>query len=155
MPDGTGRYTDGAIVKATIAPFSLLVIGSPALRTAHTATDFKSLFTRFRALLAPYASTLTVQTDGSSKYYLNSSVLTRSKRPIMFAGVSIEKAYVSFHLMPVYTSPELLQSMSPELRKRMQGKACFNFRKVDEKLFTELESLTRTGFDKFKESGYL
>ena len=29
----------------------------------------------------------------------------------------------------------------------MQGKSCFNFAKVDEKLFAELEELTVTGFE--------
>ena len=125
------------------------------MKAAQPVGDFKTLFNRLRALLAPYASTLPVETDDSSKYVLNSTALTKSKRPIMFAGVSIEKAYVSFHLMPVYASPELLQRMSPELRKRMQGKACFNFRAVDDKLFTELEELTRVGFDAFKNLGYL
>jgi hypothetical protein len=33
--------------------------------------------------------------------------------------------------------------MSPALKKRMQGKACFNFTAVDEALFKELAALTR------------
>ena len=37
------------------------------------------------------------------------------------------KAYVSFHLVPIYMCPELQKSVSPALKKRMQGKACFNF----------------------------
>jgi hypothetical protein len=32
--------------------------------------------------------------------------------------------------------------MSPGLRKRMQGKSCFNFTKLDEELFAELAVLT-------------
>ena len=35
--------------------------------------------------------------------------------------------------MPVYGLPELLADISPELRRRMQGKACFNFTRVDER----------------------
>ena len=37
---------------------------------------------------------------------------------------------------------ELVKSISPELRKRMQGKTCFNFTRIDEPLFAELEALT-------------
>ena len=44
--------------------------------------------------------------------------------------------------MPVYATPGLADSLSPELRKRMQGKACFNFKSVDDRLFAELEALT-------------
>ncbi|MFL5778422.1 MAG: hypothetical protein ACJ761_05725 [Chloroflexota bacterium] len=44
--------------------------------------------------------------------------------------------------MPVYAFPELLVDVSPELRRRMQGKSCFNFSRIDEPLIGELEELT-------------
>jgi hypothetical protein len=47
--------------------------------------------------------------------------------------------------------PELLKDISPELKKHMQGKSCFNFKKVDTALFEELAALTREGAEKFKE----
>jgi hypothetical protein len=47
--------------------------------------------------------------------------------------------------VPVYAAPELGKNMSPELKRRMQGKSCFNFTTVDETLFRELESLTEEG----------
>ncbi|MCI0346901.1 MAG: hypothetical protein L0221_15900 [Chloroflexi bacterium] len=40
---------------------------------------------------------------------------------------------------------ELVGSLSPELRRRMQGKSCFNFTKVDDALFEELERITAKG----------
>ena len=46
--------------------------------------------------------------------------------------------------------PELLNDISPALKKRMQGKSCFNFKKVEPELFEELKDLTRKGVDKFK-----
>jgi hypothetical protein len=58
---------------------------------------------------------------------------------------------VSYYLMPVYASPELAASVSPALAKRKQGKACFNFTKVDEALFAELEALTARGIPTFRE----
>jgi hypothetical protein len=66
------------------------------------------------------------------------------------AGTRLGKGYVSYYLMPVYASPELAATLSPELRKRMQGKACFNFRTVDERLFAELEALTATSLPAFR-----
>ena len=44
--------------------------------------------------------------------------------------------------MGIYGDPTLLAGMSPELRRRMQGKSCFNFTKVDDALFRELAVLT-------------
>jgi len=67
--------------------------------------------------------------------------------------VEIKKNYVSYHLMPVYAFPELLESVSPELKKRMQGKSCFNFSKIDADTLKELAELTRKGFEKFKAEG--
>ena len=49
--------------------------------------------------------------------------------------------------MPVYVEPSLLEGVSPELRKRMQGKSCFNLTSVDERLLGELEALTRRGYE--------
>jgi hypothetical protein len=37
--------------------------------------------------------------------------------------------------------------ISPELNKRMQGKACFNFREVDAALFRQLAELIAAGFE--------
>ena len=51
--------------------------------------------------------------------------------------------------MSVYMDPELMRSMSPELKGRMQGKSCFNFTAVDPKLFAELKALTRVGSARF------
>jgi len=65
------------------------------------------------------------------------------------------KAYVSFYLMSVYASPDLLKGMSPELKKRMQGKSCFNFKEVDEKLFKELAQLTRAGAAQFSDGKFI
>jgi hypothetical protein len=57
--------------------------------------------------------------------------------------------------MSVYASPELLKHMSPELKKRMQGKSCFNFKEVDKKLFSELSRLTKAGATKFTDGKFI
>jgi hypothetical protein len=71
------------------------------------------------------------------------------------AWVEIGKGYVSFHLMPVYGCPKLLDDLSEKLRARMQGKSCFNFKVVDEALFEELERLTVRGFAAFAKAGFM
>ncbi len=71
------------------------------------------------------------------------------------AWVQIGKNYVSYHLMPVYGCPKLLDGLSPKLKARMQGKSCFNFKETDEALFSELEKLTATGIAAFKKAGFL
>jgi hypothetical protein len=59
------------------------------------------------------------------------------------AATRLGKRYVSYYLVAVYGDDErLAASISPELKRRMQGKSCFNFTKIDEPLFRELEALT-------------
>ena len=58
------------------------------------------------------------------------------------AGTRMGKRYVSYYLMGVYASTELRDAIPTGLRKRMQGKSCFNFAAVDEGLFAELDVLT-------------
>jgi hypothetical protein len=74
---------------------------------------------------------------------------------MLFAGVKQQKRYVSYYLMPAYTEAEVAGGISPELRKRMQGKSCFNFTQVDEGLFDELADLTGRGRDAYADKGWL
>lgn len=74
---------------------------------------------------------------------------------LMFGAVNVGKRYVSYHLMCVYMAPDLLEAMSPELRRRMQGKSCFNFTKVDDELFDELSAITARGRDLYAAQGWL
>ncbi|MBK7388891.1 MAG: hypothetical protein IPI23_07400 [Bacteroidetes bacterium] len=71
----------------------------------------------------------------------------------IFGAAQIKKTYVSFHLMPVYYYPELLDEISDELKSKMQGKSCFNFKEIDKSQLSELKSLTKSAFEKYKEMG--
>ena len=112
--------------------------------------DFQTIFQALKSILEPYAPKLVVVTDKPGQYYLDTHYILKNKRPMFFGAAHIGKAYVSFHLIPIYACPELLKGISPELKKRMQGKSCFNFTAVDQKLFKELAKLTKAGFARFK-----
>lgn len=60
-----------------------------------------------------------------------------------FGTVTIKKAYVAYHLMPLYARPTLADGLSPALARRRQGKTCFNFTRPEPELFAELAALTR------------
>src|SRR5712691_2261566 len=106
-------------------------------------TNFPLVFEQLKSILKPYAKNLTVTADTATAYSLEGSYSEKYKKVIFFGAAQIKKNYVSFYLMPVYMFPDLLKGMSPELKKRMQGKSCFNFKEVDEKLFQELDNLTK------------
>jgi hypothetical protein len=116
---------------------------------------FAAVFMDLKKILQKYAKRLVVQKDDARTYCLDSRVIGKNKKPMGFAAVMVQKNYVSFHLMPVYGCSEMLEEMSPELRARMQGKACFNFKTRETGLFKELTKLTKAGFERFKKVGFI
>jgi hypothetical protein len=107
-------------------------------------------FSALRAVLTANASGLKVTADGPKGYSLNTPFSPRWKKELFFGGVQVTKNYVSFHLFPVYMFPDLLEGASPELKARMQGKSCFNFRAPDAALFGELAALTKAGLARMR-----
>jgi len=117
--------------------------------------DFNEVFVRLKAIFKPYAKKMVVVQDTPKCYYLDTHHIMKNKKPLCFGAVRLGKNYVSFYLMSVYARPELLKGMSPELKKRMQGKSCFNFKEVDEKLFKEMARLTKAGAAKFSSEKFI
>jgi hypothetical protein len=110
--------------------------------------DFGPVFDRLRAILKPYEPEMHVSADDATWYGLDLAPPEERNPTTWFGAVRRGKRYVSIYLMPVYVDPGLMDDASPELRKRMQGKSCFNFNKVNEPLFGELEALVRTGYQR-------
>ncbi|HXX62616.1 MAG TPA: hypothetical protein VEO56_02365, partial [Bacteroidota bacterium] len=116
---------------------------------------FAEIFERLKALFSPVAPRLVVSSNSATSYFLDTPLKRKDGRSVGFGGVRIGKAYVSYHLMSVYVLPEQRRRISPALRKRMQGKSCFNFTEVDESLFAELGELTVAGAEKFLDRKFL
>eukprot|EP01036_Dinobryon_divergens_P041097 gene41097-54445_t len=104
--------------------------------------------------MAPYAARLDAKKDDETELYVDTRHLQKNKKPLFFGAVQVKKAYVSYHLMPVYLQPALLAGLSPELKARMQGKSCFNFTSSEAALLKELAALTEAGFASYQEQGY-
>jgi len=117
--------------------------------------DLDTTFEELRQIMLPYAHQLACKEDKPGNLYVDTQHVMKNGKPLFFGAVQTKKNYVSYHLMPVYVNPELLQPMSDALRQRMQGKSCFNFKKVDQALFEELGQLTETGYNFYKEAGYV
>ena len=117
-------------------------------------TEFPLVFADLKFILKPYAKKLTVKSDSSEGYSLNGPYSEKWKKDLFFGAVQIKKNYVSFYLMPVYMYPDLLKNISPDLKKHMQGKSCFNFKKIEKSLFDELSQLTKQGFERFLKDEY-
>lgn len=126
------------------------------MRKFSTTDQLQDVFVRLRTLYLPIAPIAVVLHDEPKRYLLGTcQVRPRDGYRVWFGGPAITKTYVSAHLMPVYVHPLLLDGISPRLRMRMQGKACFNFKALDEPLFTELGALILAGAARFQADGLL
>ena len=115
----------------------------------------KKIFTKLKSVLTSLDNGLVPKKNESDYYYLNTNKRIKDKE-IFFGAVQIRKSYVAYHLYPVYTNPELPKEISDTLKKRMQGKSCFNFKKeiTDEQL-NEIRELTKKSYKKYLDIGYI
>ncbi|MCR9174282.1 MAG: hypothetical protein NXI10_17425 [bacterium] len=112
-------------------------------------------FEKLREVLSSHGNGLEIKKDAPDNYYLNTNKKVKNK-DMFFGAVQIKKSYVAFHLFPVYTNPELLDEIPESLKKRMQGKSCFNFKKeITEEQLNGINELTKKSYEKFVENGYI
>ena len=129
-----------------------------------SSAEFEKIFARLRSILSKQALLWSVTEDSPGRYCLEGRTGAatlkswggKMKRPtIPVAWVQIGRAYVSFHLMGLYGDSESDGGLSKELKARMQGKTCFNFRVANEALFKELEGLTDHACNRFRKAGFV
>jgi hypothetical protein len=104
-------------------------------------------------MVEPYRNELKWKTDTPDGFYTDTTKPDPKGKPEFFASAQVKKNAVSFYLMPVYCYPDLLKDISPELKQRMQGKSCFNFKNLDDGLFKELNELVDRGYKRYKAEG--
>jgi len=122
--------------------------------------EFSRVFAALKPALASEAPRLAVKTDSATEYTLVTKAASpypqHKGQPMWFGAVKIGKSYVSYHLMPLYMNATLTNSISPALKKQMQGKSCFNFKTApDRTTLKELERLTAASVDHWADQNWL
>lgn len=129
------------------------------LKTKKTATpsagSAPTLFSALRAMLLPHRSSLSVVHDDPEHFYANCARSDAKGKEQFFCAIKVSGRKHLFHFMPVYDFPELIDTISPALKKRMQGKSCFNFDTIEPPLMTELSGLVKQGANRYKAAGKL
>jgi hypothetical protein len=123
-------------------------------------SDFDAVFAALKPVLEKQSSRLAVKTDTPIEYALVTKTVSpfpqHKGHPMDFGSIRMGKAYVSFHLMPLYMCDPLLAKIPETLTKRMQGKTCFNFKEVpDPAVLKELKALTEECRKAWKERNWL
>ena len=107
--------------------------------------DAAALEAELRALLVPYEDVLVAE----ELYGIEVLHRPGSRTHDWFAGVRPGKGTAKLMLLPMKTQPELVEDISPALRKRLSGDALFTLKAGDEGLLPELEQLVARAFDAY------
>ena len=117
------------------------------------------IFQRLKVLLKEYEGFLTPRFDLDSKYELWSiiglEIEGRKRKEVFFAGLIIQRKYVGFYYMPIYTDPGLKDGLKPELLRLLQGKSCFHIKELDVKLEKQIRKALKVGFKLYKRLGWV
>jgi hypothetical protein len=108
------------------------------------------LTARLEAILDPYRDRLEAYELYGAPYLRRPGATAHD----WFAGVSEGKpGVVRFFLLPMHHHPDLLEGLSPELRKRKTGASLFSFTTLDDDELAELQGLVARAFDRYMAEG--
>ncbi len=107
--------------------------------------DLADVEARLQAILDPYRDRL----EAFEIYGVPMLRRPGAKAHRWFAGVSPGNGVIRFFLLSMRTHPELLDEVSPQLRKRKKGASLFAFSSVDDGQIIELERLVARSFEAY------
>ena len=118
------------------------------------------IFNTIKQLLLPYEKgSIKVRGGEGGQMMLVSEkpieVNGKKRDELWFAGLLVQKGYVGFYFMPVYTKPELKEIFKPELLKCLKGKSCFHIKKADDVIYAQIKEALKKGYLAHKERGWL
>ena len=118
-------------------------------------TDQNGIFSHLKELLEAYCPPLVAKVDESGRYDLVSIkdvvIAGRKRSEIYFASVIIQKSYVGFYYMPIYSDPEIKKFFPAELLLLLKGKSCFHIKRLDDRLLEQVRTALQDGFALYKE----
>lgn len=77
------------------------------------------VFDALKTIMKSHVQALEIKHDKPENFDVYTFHVMKNKETLWFGSVQIKKNYVSYHLMPVYVNPKLLNDLSPELKQRM------------------------------------
>lgn len=117
--------------------------------------ELRDIFIKIKKLLQKYDEELKSKYDSETSYDLWSfkdvEIEGRKRKEVYFAGLIIQKGYVGFYYMPIYTDITLSEFFKPQLLKLLKGKSCFHIKKLDDELIAQIEEALETGFKLYKQ----
>ena len=126
------------------------------------ASDVDAIFDALADALRRHSPPLTVREDASlTKRNLQLwserevEIAGRKRGEVYFGGAIVQKGYVGFYFMPVYTHAEQKALLAPELLSLLKGKSCFHVKRLDAPLLAQVEDALEKGLDRYRERGWV
>ena len=124
----------------------------------HT-NGLQEIFNTLRPLLARYQPPLVSKHDDARYYDLWSMkhlvIEGRKRKEVYFAGLIIQKSYVGFYFMPVYSDAEVKTFFKAELLSCLKGKSCFHIKKLDAELLAQIDEALQSGYALYQHKGWI
>ena len=121
--------------------------------------ELTPIFEQLKPLISRYSPPLQPKTDTDRYYdvwsFKDLVIADRKRKEVFFAGLIIQKAYVGFYFMPVYTDPETKNFFQPELLRLLKGKSCFHIKKLTPGLLTQIDETLERGYKLYQERGWV
>lgn len=124
-----------------------------------TITDLELIFSSLKGLLEAYRPPFVAKVETDRRFDLASIkdvvIAGRKRSEVYFASAIIQKGYVGFYFMPVYSAPEMKDFFPPELLTLLKGKSCFHIMKLDKKLLAQVRKALKDGYKLYKTRGWV
>jgi hypothetical protein len=121
--------------------------------------DLLPLFEQAKTILLPYSAHFAVRRDEPGYFDLWSEkevvIEGRKRKEVFFAGLIIQKSYVGFYFMPVYTEAEAKQFFGAELLATLKGKSCFYIKKLTPEIERQMEDALAKGLELYRGKGWV
>jgi hypothetical protein len=117
------------------------------------------IFQQLKIALKTYEPPFVAKTDLDSRYELWSvkdlQIAGRKRKEVFFAGLIIQRSYVGFYYMPVYTHAAMKRLFKKELLATLKGKSCFHITKLDTILLTQIRQALKLGHRLYRKNGWV
>mgnify|MGYP001062054905 CR=1 FL=1 len=120
--------------------------------------DLIPLFEEAKRVLEPYEAYFTPRRDEDGYYDLwyEHEVEENGKKreAIFFASLIIQKSYVGFYYMPVYTHEEAKELFGEEMLSLLKGKSCFYLKEITPAIEAQMKRALEGGLELYRERGW-
>lgn len=79
----------------------------------------------------------------------------RKAQKTYVAGVVLQKHFVGVYLMPMYSHPDEVAPMHPDLIRAKKGKSCLNVTALDPKITADIKRMLRIGISRYRKEGWI